>query len=287
MSNANAEAALAWDGVLFEKFSRYRHLLTTGLSIHGTEALRRHPPAKGTRAIDLGCGFGDTTLELATLVGPEGRAVGVDVAPNFVQESARGAELAGATNTRFFAVDVQSGDLQGPYDLAFSRFGVMFFSSLVGALRNVKKALTPNGSLLLVVWRKREDNDWMHAAELAAKTVLPAVPHDNPDEPTCGPGPFSMAGADVVSTQLVAAGFGHITFERFDADVCIGRTLEEALGFATTLGPAGEMIRLAAAKGIDETPRVLDVLREALAPYQRPDGVFAPSSTWFVSAKPA
>jgi len=287
MSNANAEAILAWDGVLFEKFTRYRHLLTTGLAIHGTEALRRHPPAVGTRVLDLGCGFGDTTLEIAKLVGPEGRAVGVDAAPKFVEESARGARLAGAENARFFAADVQSENLEGPYELAFSRFGVMFFSSLVAALRNVKKALTPDGSLLFVVWRKREDNPWMHAAELAVKEILPAVPHDNPDEPTCGPGPFSMAGADTVSAQLVAAGYGGITFERFDTDICIGRDLDDALGFATTVGPAGEMIRLAAAKGIDETPRVLRALKDALASYERPDGIFAPSSTWFISAKPA
>lgn len=287
MSNANAEAIAAWDGVLFEKFSRYRHVLTTGLSIHGTEALRRHRPAAGARVLDVGCGFGDTTLEIADLVGPTGRAVGVDAALNFVDEAERSAQVAGAAHTHFFAADVQSGDLGGPYDLAFSRFGVMFFASPVAALRNIRKSLAPNGALLMVVWRKREDNDWMHAAELAAKEILPPVPHDDPNQPTCGPGPFSMAGADTVSAQLVAAGYTRITFERFDADVCIGRDIEEALGFATTIGPAGEMIRLAAARGIDETPRVLDAVKSALAPYQRADGFFAPSSTWFVSARPA
>jgi len=286
MSNANAEATAAWDGVLFKKFSRYRHLVTTGWAMHGTEALRRHPPRAGSHVLDLGCGFGDTTLELAELVGPEGRAVGVDVAANFVEESVRCAKVAGVENARYFAADVQTGELGGPYDLAFSRFGVMFFASPVAALRNVKKALAPHGSLLLVVWRKREDNPWMHAAELAVKDILPAVAHDDPNEPTCGPGPFSMAGADTVSAQLVAAGYGHVTFERFDTDVWIGRDLDDALGFATAIGPAGEMIRLAAAQGIDETPRVMAALKDALAPYQRPDGFFAPSSTWFVSAKP-
>jgi ubiquinone/menaquinone biosynthesis C-methylase UbiE len=287
MSSANAQAIAAWDGVLFEKFSRYRHLVTAGLAIHGTEALRRHPPSVGSRVLDIGCGFGDTTLELAALVGPEGRAVGVDAAAKFVEESARSAKAAGVENARYFTADVQSGELGGPYDLAFSRFGVMFFASPVAALRNVKQALAPNGSLLWVVWRKREDNPWMHAAELAVKEILPPVPHDDPNEPTCGPGPFSMAGPDTLSAQLVAAGYDHITFERFDADICIGRDLDDALGFATTIGPAGEMIRLAAAQGIDETPRVTAALRDALAKYQRPEGLFAPSSTWLVGAKPA
>jgi ubiquinone/menaquinone biosynthesis C-methylase UbiE len=287
MTDANAEAIQAWDGVLFDKFSRFRHLLTTGLSAHGTEALHRHPPAPGARVLDLGCGFGDTTLEIARLVGPQGQAVGVDAAAKFVEEAERTTKRAEVPNASYFTADVQAGDLRGPYDLAFSRFGVMFFASLVAAMRNVKKALKPGGSVMLVVWRKREDNAWTNAAELAVKAILPAVPHDNPDEPTCGPGPFSMAGADTVSAQLVAAGYTQISFERFDTDICIGKDLEEALGFATSLGPAGEMIRLAAAKGIDETPRVHAALREALAPYVRPNGVYAPSSTWFVRAKVA
>src|SRR5262245_2927068 len=148
MSNANAEAIAAWDGILFEKFSRYRHILTTGLSVHSTEALRRHPPATGARVLDIGCGFGDTTLDIAALVGPTGRAVGTDAALNFVDVAERGAQAAGATHTHFFAADAQSGDLGGPYDLAFSRFGVMFFASPVAALRNIRKSLAPNGSLL-------------------------------------------------------------------------------------------------------------------------------------------
>ncbi|HWP09014.1 MAG TPA: class I SAM-dependent methyltransferase [Polyangiaceae bacterium] len=283
----NAEAIQAWDGVLFEKFSRFRHILTTGLAGHSTEALRRHSPAEGARVLDLGCGFGDTTLEIAHAVGPAGSAVGVDAAVNFVEEATRGAREAGVKHARFFAADVQTEDLGGPYDLVFSRFGVMFFASPVAALRNVRRSLAPGGSILFVVWRKREDNLWMHAAEEAVKPILPAVSHDNPNEPTCGPGPFSMAGADVVSSQLVAAGFGHITLERFDTDICIGKDLDDAVAFALTIGPAGEMIRLAAAKGIDETPRVTAAIKAAIAPYQRPNGVFAPSSTWFVSAKPA
>ncbi len=283
MSSANAEAIEAWDGVLFEKFSRFRHLLTVGLASHGTAALARHPSPEGSTVLDLGCGFGDTTLELAHQVGPRGSAVGVDCSPKFVDEAARTAAQAGTSNARFFTADVQLDDLRGPYDRAFSRFGVMFFASPVAALRNVRRALTSGGLLLMVVWRKREDNPWMHAAELAAKEVLPVVEHG--DEPTCGPGPFSMAGADTVSEQLVAAGYDRITFERFDTDICIGRDLEESLAFATAIGPAGEMIRLAAARGIDETPRVLAALEQAIAPFKQPGGYFAPSSTWFVSAR--
>ena len=72
ISPANAEAIEAWDGPLFDRFVRYRHLVVEGLKAHGDEAMRLHPPAVGERVLDLGCGFGDTTQQLAALVGPEG-----------------------------------------------------------------------------------------------------------------------------------------------------------------------------------------------------------------------
>jgi ubiquinone/menaquinone biosynthesis C-methylase UbiE len=283
VSSANAEAVQAWNGVLFDKFSRFRDLLTVGLAVHGSEALRRHPPGKGASVLDLGCGFGDTTLELAQLVGPLGSATGVDAAPRFVEQARAEARAAGAANARYFAADVQADPLEGPYDCAFSRFGTMFFASPVAALRNVRQALAAGGSLLMVVWRRREDNGWTHAAELAVRAIIPPVEHGN--EPTCGPGPFSMAGADTVSAQLLAAGFEQVGFERFDTDICIGKDLDEALAFAKALGPAGEMLRLAAAQGIDETARVDAALRVALAPFVKAGGVYGPSSTWIVSAR--
>ncbi len=283
MTDANTEAIEAWDGVLFQKFSRFREVLTTGLGLHGTVALDRLPPVEGARVLDIGCGFGDATVEIARLVGRRGRAVGVDCANNFVEASRETARAAGVDNAEYFSADVQVDDLRGPYDFAFSRFGTMFFASPVAALRNVKRSLAPGASLLMVVWRRREDNPWIHAGELAVKAIIPPVEHG--DEPTCGPGPFSMAGADTVSAQLVAAGYEKVRFERHDADICIGKDLEEALAFAKALGPAGEMIRLAAAQGIHETERVDRALRTALSPFVRPAGVFAPSSTWFVSAQ--
>ncbi len=282
MTLVNAEAIEAWNGVLFEKFTRFRDVLTTGLAIHGSEALRRHRPPEGAQVLDVGCGFGDMTVELGHLVGLRGTVMGTDAAPRFVEEARRSTRALGLTNVNFFTADAQVDDLRGPYDRAFSRFGTMFFSSPVAALRNVRRSLAPGGSLVMVVWRRREDNPWAHAAERAVREILPPIEHT--DEATCGPGPFSMAGADTLSAQLLAAGFVDVSFERFDADICIGKTPKDALAFAMSLGPAGELIRLAAASGIEETARVEAALCEAIAPFARADGVFAPSSTWFVRA---
>src|SRR5262245_17371594 len=128
----------AWNTVLFEKFVRFRDTLTNGLSAHSDEALRRRPYPTGARVLDVGCGFGDTTQQIAKQVG-SGAAIGVDCAANFIAAASR--EAQGLANASFFVADVESGDLKGPYDHAFSRFGTMFFNLPGLALRNIRKAL--------------------------------------------------------------------------------------------------------------------------------------------------
>jgi ubiquinone/menaquinone biosynthesis C-methylase UbiE len=274
----------AWNTVLFDKFVRFKHLLVVGLSGHSNEFLSRSPFCPGDRVLDVGCGFGDCTIEIGRQVGPRGQAVGVDCAPNFVAAGTRDAAAAGVANARFFTADVQEDDLRGPYDHAFARFGTMFFMSPVPALRNIRRALRPGGSFAQIVWRKREDNPWLHDAELRVREIVPVVSHEETTQVHCGPGPFSMAGPDMVSAMMKASGFERIAFERFDADICIGRDLQEAVDFAMALGPAGEIIRLAGEAGERERPRVVGALRETLARYVRADGIWAPSSTWFITA---
>jgi SAM-dependent methyltransferase len=275
----------AWNTVLFDKFCRFKHLLIDGLAAHSNEALARHGFARGARVLDVGCGFGDSTRAIAKQVGPQGAAVGVDCAERFIRAAQAEAAAERTGNASFFVADVQRGDLRGPYDGAFSRFGTMFFTMPGLAMRNVRGALRPGASLTMVVWRQREDNPWVHEAELRVKEIVPVVSHDDTDQVHCGPGPFSMAGADMVSAMLASAGYDRIAFERFDADICIGRGLDEAVDFAMSLGPAGEILRLAEHEGERRRPQVAAALRETFAPYARPDGVWAPSSAWFVSAR--
>lgn len=275
----------AWNTVLFDKFCRFKHLLIDGLAPHSNEALARHPHRHGARVLDVGCGFGDSTCLIARRVGPEGHAVGVDCAGNFIAAAEREAREAGIDNASFFVADVQMDDLRGPYDFAFSRFGTMFFMMPGAALRNIRRALRPQGELTMIVWRRREDNPWIHEAEMRVRDIVPVVSHEDTDQVHCGPGPFSMAGPDMVSSMLANAGYDRITFERFDTDICIGRDLAEAIEFAMALGPAGEIIRLAGEEGEKRRDAVVLALREALSPYERTDGVWAASSTWFVTAR--
>lgn len=283
--NDNAVIVEAWNTVLFDKFVRFKHLLIAGLSNYSDELFSRGLYRPGEHVLDVGCGFGDSALRLAQAVGPGGKAVGVDCAENFVRAATEDARAAGVSNTSFFTADVQADDLRGPYDHAFARFGTMFFMMPGAAMHNIRKALKPGGTFTQVVWRKREDNPWIHDAELCVRGIVPVVDHNTTDQVHCGPGPFSMAGPDMVSAMLKGARFERISFERFDADICIGRNLDDAVEFAMALGPAGEIIRLAGDEGQRLKPKVTVALREVLGKYDGPKGVWAPSSSWFVSAR--
>jgi ubiquinone/menaquinone biosynthesis C-methylase UbiE len=275
----------AWNTVLFDKFVRFKHLLIDGLSSHSDEALSRHQHAQGLKVLDVGCGFGDSTFKIADTVGSEGEVWGVDCAENFIEACSKEAAGDGVSNVRFFVADVERDDLGGPYDEAFARFGTMFFNLAGLAMKNIRKSLKPGGKFTQIVWRRREDNPWVHEAEMCVKGIVPIVSHEDTDAVHCGPGPFSMSGPDMVSDMLRATGYERISFERFDSDICIGRDLDEAIEFAMSLGPAGEIIRLAADEGERLKPEVSTELRKVLEKYVVDDGrVMTPSSTWFVTA---
>jgi len=280
----NEEATQAWSGVLFDRFVEYRDLIVEGLRAHGDAAMRLYPPQPGNRVIDIGCGFGDTTQQLAGLVGPDGQAVGVDVSEPFIRASIAEAAEAGVENVEFFAADVQVGDLQGPYDYAFSRMGLMFFANPVQALRNIRGSLRPRGRLVGAVWRRKLDNEWLHRAEQATEQYLEEP--EEPEDVRCGPGPFSMANPDTVSEQLQIAGFERPTFTRCDIPIKIGNDLDHAVAFNMALGPAAELLRICPAEEVDRLrPKVERDIRNVLADYVEDDGlVLGPASTWIITA---
>jgi ubiquinone/menaquinone biosynthesis C-methylase UbiE len=279
----NAEAIQAWDGPLFDTFLKFREIFTTGLGAHGTRALDLFPPQPGQRVLDVGCGFGDATQQIAALLGPEGEAVGVDAAGRFIEICRREAEEAGVSNASFLVADVQTDDLGGPYDMAFARMGTMFFVSPVAAFRNVRRSLKPGAKFVQVVWRRREDNEWLYRAQQIVEGIVQRP--EEYDEPTCGPGPFSMANADTVTAQMVAAGFEDISLTRSDIPIMAGKDAEEAVAMVMSIGPAGEILRLQGERAAHLHPQVEAALREGIKEFEREDGeIWAPASTWIVTA---
>jgi SAM-dependent methyltransferase len=268
--------------VLVAKFDRFRHILQRGLSHHSQVPLARLQLPAGSRVVDVGCGWGDTAIELAHLVGPTGAVLGLDCCEAFLAQGRQDARAANVMNVRFVEADVQTYRFDPEFDFCFSRFGMMFFANPVAAMRNVRTALKPGASLMFIVWRTIADNPWFGVPK---DVVLGFLPPPGEDAQTCGPGPFSMANPEVVTAQLRAAGFVDPHFERTDGPVRVGRSAEEAMQFQLALGPAGEIFREAGALAEQRRPEIEHALRRELARYQQDGEIVMQSSSWTITAR--
>ena len=280
----NVEATEAWNGPLFDIWIDYRDLISESLTGLSDRAMADHPPPAGARILDVGCGLGDTTRRLAELAGPEGHAHGVDVAERMIETAQAEAEEAGAQNVSFAVQDVETSKFAQAFDYAFARFGTMFFANPVVALRNVREALAPGALLNSIVWRRKLDNVFMHAAEQVVEEYLDEP--EDPEAPRCGPGPFSMANADTVTDVLSHAGYEDIRLARRDFPYRIGNDLDHAVEFNMNLGPAAEVLRGWGSRVDEIRPKIAADLRTALSEFVTDDGaVVAPASTWNVTAR--
>jgi ubiquinone/menaquinone biosynthesis C-methylase UbiE len=289
MSDAQIVAAQArsqyvefWNNILVPKFVRWRHILVGGLTLHSERIFPSLQVNKGDKVIDAGCGFGDTAMELARLVGPTGLVLAMDCCDGFLEYGRRDAHAAGIGNVTFLEADVQTYPFQPVHDFCFSRFGTQFFENPVAGLRNMRASLKPGGIMTMIVWRGINDNPWLGQAKDVVLRFLPP-PGDNAQ--TCGPGPFSMADTGVVTKQLEIAGYKDIEFEQVDAQVFVGKDLDDAAGFQLAIGPAGEVYREAGKLAEQRHDEIANALKSELAKYQRSNGVMMGSSSWKVTAR--
>jgi ubiquinone/menaquinone biosynthesis C-methylase UbiE len=150
----NDEFISCWNDILTPKWIRFRHLLSGNGKLHSDVAIPRFGIRLGDRVLDFGCGFGETSLELGRRVGPSGEVLGLDCTSSFIDIANRERDEAGLSHVRYELGDAQVHRLEAShFDVAFARFGVMFFESAVRALRNVHAALVPGGKVCLIVWR--------------------------------------------------------------------------------------------------------------------------------------
>jgi ubiquinone/menaquinone biosynthesis C-methylase UbiE len=278
-SSPNAEAIGVWNEILVPKFTRFRRVMADGFSLHSRRALEMHPVRQGERVLDVGCGFGETTIELGRATGS---ALGIDCCEPFLAVGRADAARAGVTGATFQLADGQTARFEQPFDVCFARFGTMFFTNPAAAMANLRRALRPGGRLLMLVWRRIEDNAPFWLAKQIARRHLPPPPDE---APSCGPGPFSMADVGTLGAILEAAKWSEVAFERVDADIWIGDTVDDAIAFQLAIGPAGEVVRDAGALGEEKRPLIVGDLQAALARFQTPGGVVMPTSSWCVTAR--
>jgi SAM-dependent methyltransferase len=278
----NAEQIAYWNQQGGPKWVAYQRLLDEQISPLGLAAMDRARVAAGERVLDVGCGCGQTSLQLAERVGAGGAVTGIDIsAPMLARARERAAQLGGR-NLRFLEADAQEAKLgEAAFDLVFSRFGVMFFADPKAAFANLRRSLAPGGRLAFVCWQELARNPWMGIPLRAAAPFLPPMPPADPQ----APGPLAFADPERVRGILTAAGFREAAIEPLEGSMAVGgasSTPEQAAAFLLEAGPLARALRDAPAAPID---RIEAAVREAIAPFATPSGVRMGYGAWVVSAR--
>jgi len=239
----------------------------------------------GEGVLDVGCGCGGTTLELAGDVGAGGRVVAVDISRPMLERGKQRARNAGLdARIEWQLEDAQTAPFEGAaFDLIFSRFGVMFFADPVAAFTNLRRALRPGGRLAFVCWQPRDKNPWMLAPALAAAQHI-AFPAPLPPD---APGPFAFGDAARVREILERAGFVEVAHEAVNEPMRLaGDTVEEALELCLQIGPVGAALREAKPSD-DQRARVIGAVRQVIESFETPRGIEAAAGAWIVTARNA
>ena len=273
----NAAQVDYWNAAAGTTWARYHDQLDRQIAPLGREAMRTLAPATGERVLDVGCGCGHTTIDIAGRVGSGGAAVGVDISAPMLEIARQRALPNEAGRVEFLQADAQTADLgRAAFDALYSRFGVMFFGDPVAAFANLRRSLKAGGRVGFVCWQPLFANPWLGEPLEAARPFLPPL---TPPEPGA-PGPFAFADGGRVRAILGDAGYTDIELRAFDTEIGIGG-LDETLHITLRVGPLGAALR--------ENPTyktgVIDPVRAVLARYVTARGVMMPASVWIVSAR--
>jgi SAM-dependent methyltransferase len=234
---------------------RRREPLTAAVT--GTLLEQAAVPA-GESVLDVGCGGGRTTIAAAQLAGLAGGALGADLSAPMIQLARERAAAAGVGNARFAVADIQQEALDGgPFDLAISQFGVMFFDDTVAAFASIRAQLRPGGRLAFVCWQALADNPWFTGPAL--QPFCPPPPPPAGKNPT---GPFTLADPDYTTSVLTAAGWSRISRTPYHQLATVAReVLRDGDAYLSYLGVAAD--RVAEAHAASD---------QHLAPLLRKDG---------------
>lgn len=274
MSSDNSEQIEYWNGRAGHTWVTSQAHLDGMLAPISDALIERAAVRPGERAVDVGCGCGDTTLALAA----RGAAVwGIDISEPMLAR-ARERVPAGA-GVAFSRTDAATQAFTPDHELVFSRFGIMFFSDPYAAFSNLRTALTDDGRLCFACWQAPQLNPWMAIAGRAVQPML-REPAEKPDPRA--PGPFAFADADYVRDIVTRAGFVDVQLEDFKPTVHLGDDLATAMTFLQQVGPLSRALA-----ELDDAMRdkALNAARQALSPHVTIHGLDLGAACWLVRAR--
>ncbi|MFZ5718370.1 MAG: class I SAM-dependent methyltransferase [Pseudomonadota bacterium] len=274
---ANRQQAAHWNDAGGKTWVEMQDLLDRMLAPFEARLTADAFPGEGGRVLDVGCGAGATTLAMARRVGPDGRALGVDISGPLVAAARARAGAEDLRNAAFVEADAQTHDFDpGGFDAVISRFGVMFFEDPAAAFANIRRAVRPDGTLTFVAWRSPAENPFMISAALAAAPFLPAMA---PPEPNA-PGQFGFADGDRVLRILQTAGWREAKVAALDLRCEVAEA--DLMTYVTRMGPAGAVLRDADAA---TRAKVTEALETAFRPFVREGAAQFTAACWLVTAR--
>jgi SAM-dependent methyltransferase len=276
---ANPEQAEHWNADEARHWVDHDHDYDVMLRPLGDRMLAAAAITPGERVLDVGCGCGNTTIAAALAAAPGGAAHGVDLSGPMTDLARRHASDRGVAAT-FEVADAQVHPWEeSSFDVAVSRFGVMFFADPVQAFTNIGRALRPTGRLAFVCWQEMLANEWMLVPGMALAEHVPLPDLGEPG----APGPFAFADPERIRGILDASGYRHISVEPVRETLLIGGgpTVEGTLEFLRTSGMGQTLLADADPEAIAAG---LDAVRRALEPHATPTGVRLDGAAWVVTA---
>ena len=276
MTIANVEMAAAWDGDEGEHWSAHADRYES-MSLGYWQALLRAVPIRPDQAfLDVGCGTGRSTRDLARMT-PSGSVLGIDLSTRMLERARASADAEGIGNATFEQADAQVHPFpEATFDTAVSVFGAMFFADPVAAFANIRRSLRPRGGLALLAWRDLAENEWVAAIRkaLSGGRTLPM--------PAAGaPGPFSLADGDDTVRVLREAGFVDVRLDEVEEPMRFGEDPDDAFSFVSTFG-----ITRGLTHDLDTASRAaaLEALHATLVAHDTDEGVLFRGSAWLVTA---
>lgn len=276
----NRAQAEYWRSVPGQKWIQFEDELDIVFEAVNEALVARAQPNLGERVVDIGCGTGATTRTFSESVGPEGSVTAIDISePLLARARARAAETA--TRTTYLLNDAQTDTMEDdPFDLATSRFGIMFFADPVAAFANIRSWLHPDGRLVVAGWAAIDGNPWFEVPRDAAMAQL--GPPD-PSDPN-GPGPLGFQNIDHVSDVFMAAGFADINAECAEITLRHPGPVERVAALAANIGPAARILKKYGGSGKDEEAIAASVSSD-FQKFKTPEGVRIPARLNFFSAR--
>lgn len=182
--------------------------------------------APGDRVLDVACGSGEMTMDVAAAVGPRGGVVATDLSPKMAAATGARAAATGAGNVEVACCDAQELTVDGPFDVALCSLGLMYVPQPAVAVAELRRVLRPDGRVVLSVWGDRRRCGWASVFGIVdARVTSDVCPHF-----------FALGPPGILAAVLRDAGFDDVRESRLDVALDYADR-DEALGAAFLGGP--------------------------------------------------